>query len=63
VQFLIQDLGIASHTTYPKFAIEHLYILRYNRSRVFSFLFLMQKLSGKTMVMLYKSCRVFSHGI
>jgi hypothetical protein len=35
-----------------------MWILKYNRSRFNSFLFFLQKLSCKSMVMLYKSCRV-----
>jgi hypothetical protein len=34
--------------------------LRYNRSSFFTFLFFIQKLSGKTMDKFYKSCRVFT---
>jgi hypothetical protein len=33
--------------------------MRYNRSRFINFLFFMQNLLGKPMVMLYKSCSVF----
>jgi hypothetical protein len=34
-----------------------MWILNYNKSRFKSFLFFMQKLVLKSMVMLYKSCR------
>jgi hypothetical protein len=36
-----------------------MWIWRYNRSRLINLLFFLQQLSGKTVVMLYKSCTVF----
>jgi hypothetical protein len=59
VQFLVQDLVITEHTTYPKISHIGLVDLRYTRSRFFIFLFFMRKLSGKSINKLYKSCSVF----
>jgi hypothetical protein len=42
-----------------KLAIEDIWILRYGRSRVFTFLFFMQKLSGNSSGKNNKSCRIF----
>jgi hypothetical protein len=44
-----------------KLATEDLWILRYCRSRFFTFLFLMQKLSGTTSGKTNESCRIFHH--
>jgi hypothetical protein len=56
VQFLVQDLVITCHTTYPKLATEGSWILRYHRSRFFTFLFFMPKLSGNSLDKFNKSC-------
>jgi hypothetical protein len=56
---LVQKLGMAWHTTYQNSAIDHVCIWRYNRSRFCTFLFFMQKLSRKSMVVLCESCRSF----
>jgi hypothetical protein len=50
---------MAKHTTYPKFSYRGLLDFEIQQIYVFSFLFFMQKLSGQTMDMLYKSYRVF----
>jgi hypothetical protein len=53
--------------TWPKtqhiqnLAIEDLYILRYCRSRFFTFVFFMQKLTGISSGKNNKSCRIFYH--
>jgi hypothetical protein len=57
------------HRSYPwpntqhiqKLATEDLYILRYCRSRFFTFVFLMQKLSGISSDKNNKSCRIIHH--
>jgi hypothetical protein len=49
------------HTTYQKLATEDLYILRYCRYRVFTFVFFMQKLSGISSGQNNKSCSIIHH--
>jgi hypothetical protein len=45
VQCLVQELGMALHTTYPKFRYRAPVDLEINISRFFSSLFFMHKLS------------------
>jgi hypothetical protein len=56
VQFLVRGLVITCHTTYPKLAREGSWILRYHRSRFFTFIFFMPKLSGNSLDKFNKSC-------
>jgi hypothetical protein len=59
VRFLVEGLAWHNIKYIQKLATKHMYILRYNRSRFFSFVFFMQKLQGKPMDMFNKSCSVF----
>jgi hypothetical protein len=53
--------GYSQHNTQhiQKLAAEDMKILRYNRSKFVIFLFFMQKLLGKSIVVLCNICRVF----
>jgi hypothetical protein len=57
VQFLVQKAWNSSQHIQNS-AIDHLWILNYNRSRFNYLLFFIQKLSLKSGVMLCESCRV-----
>jgi hypothetical protein len=54
VQFLSQELVITHHI--PKLDTEDLWILRYHRSRLFTFLFFMPKMSRNILGEYKKSC-------
>jgi hypothetical protein len=57
VQFLAQELVITQHI--QKLNTEDSWILRYCRSRFFTFLFFMLKILGNKLGEYNKSCRIF----
>jgi hypothetical protein len=57
-QFLVQEIVITQHI--KKLDTEDLWILRYCRSRFFTFIFFMQKLSGTSLGKNNKSCSIFT---
>jgi hypothetical protein len=59
VQLFVQDLSIIYTQHIQILDTEDLWILRYSRSRVFTFLFFMLKILGNSSVKNNKSCRIF----
>jgi hypothetical protein len=61
VQFWVQELVITQTQHIEKLATEDLWILRYCRSRFFTFLFFMQKLTVTSSGKNNKSCGIVHH--
>jgi hypothetical protein len=59
VQFLVKELVMPYTQHIQKLTTKVLWILRYNRSRFFAFLFFMQKLSGNSIDKFNTSCSTF----
>jgi hypothetical protein len=56
VQFLVQELVITFHTTYPKISYRGFMDFEISRSSFFTFLFFMPKISGNSLDKFNKSC-------